>query len=312
MKRKYLINIIVCIIAFSSLSFRSSLVIATNKTMNNYSPISPDKLWQSELKIIYQSKDETSFFCELGKLMALPQDSMHKKLLRQLLYFGSNSENSQASLMVIRILTHLQIHKMYVASAIAPQLESDNENIKKLANYMLGYVDERSRLRKPDFSYYQSLLSGNKHNNKEPLIALINLMYRIHPNEALQVTGGVYSGKRSRKMEYLTRYLVYKSLLENDFNQGSKLEINIQTKNALKIMAKDGRWWEKLYVNAVFRKYKFLNSETSAPPRVSIKIWGFPITKINSPRGELIIPQFVLSPTQLRTKAAPLSLPQMT
>lgn len=257
----FLIRFITCLTTFCFLSFNPYLFAETNKTINIYIPISPDKLWQSELQIIYQSKDIANFFCELGKLMALSQENTHQKLLRQLLYFGAGSENPQASIMAIRILTHLQIHKMYVASVIAPQLESDNENIKKLANYMLGYVDERSRLRKPDFSYYKSLLSGGKRNNQEPLTALIKLMYQIHPNEALQVMGSVYSNKRNRKMERSTSYLVYKSLLENDFNQDSKSEVNIQTKKSLKIMAKDGKWWEKLYVNAVFRKYKFLNSE---------------------------------------------------
>ena len=37
--------------------------------------------------------------------------------------------------------------------------------------------------------------------------------------------------------------------------------------------------------------------------------FGTPVTKIDSPRGESIVPQFVLRPLQLRTKAATLKLP---
>jgi len=40
-----------------------------------------------------------------------------------------------------------------------------------------------------------------------------------------------------------------------------------------------------------------------------MKDFGTPVTKIDSPRGESIVPQFVLRPLQLRTKAATLNLP---
>ena len=39
--------------------------------------------------------------------------------------------------------------------------------------------------------------------------------------------------------------------------------------------------------------------------------FGTPVTKIDSPRGESIVPQYALRPLQLRTKAATLKLPQM-
>jgi len=48
-----------------------------------------------------------------------------------------------------------------------------------------------------------------------------------------------------------------------------------------------------------------------APPRGSPKDFGTPVAKIDSPRGESIIPQSALRPDQLRTKAASLTLPQM-
>jgi len=48
-----------------------------------------------------------------------------------------------------------------------------------------------------------------------------------------------------------------------------------------------------------------------APPRGSPKDFGTPIAKIDSPRGESIMPQSALRPDQLRTKAASLTLPQM-
>ena len=39
--------------------------------------------------------------------------------------------------------------------------------------------------------------------------------------------------------------------------------------------------------------------------------FGTPVTKIDSPRGESIVPQYALRPLQLRTKVATLKLPQM-
>jgi len=48
-----------------------------------------------------------------------------------------------------------------------------------------------------------------------------------------------------------------------------------------------------------------------APPRGSPKDFGTPVAKIDSPRGESIMPQSALRPDQLRTKAASLTLPQM-
>jgi hypothetical protein len=48
-----------------------------------------------------------------------------------------------------------------------------------------------------------------------------------------------------------------------------------------------------------------------APPRGSPKDFGTPVAKINSPRGESIMPRYALRSDQLRTKAASLILPQM-
>jgi S1-C subfamily serine protease len=48
-----------------------------------------------------------------------------------------------------------------------------------------------------------------------------------------------------------------------------------------------------------------------APPRGSPKDFGTPVAKIDSPRGESIIPRYALRSDQLRTKAASLILPQM-
>jgi hypothetical protein len=47
-----------------------------------------------------------------------------------------------------------------------------------------------------------------------------------------------------------------------------------------------------------------------APPRGSPKDFGPPVAKIDSPRGESIMPRYALRSDQLRTKAASLILPQ--
>jgi hypothetical protein len=54
-----------------------------------------------------------------------------------------------------------------------------------------------------------------------------------------------------------------------------------------------------------------LHSARGAPPRGSPKDFGTPVAKIDSPRGESIIPRYALRSDQLRKKAASLSLPQM-
>jgi hypothetical protein len=51
--------------------------------------------------------------------------------------------------------------------------------------------------------------------------------------------------------------------------------------------------------------------QIGAPPRGSPKDFVTPVAKIDSPRGESIMPRYALRSDQLRTKAASLILPQM-
>jgi hypothetical protein len=55
----------------------------------------------------------------------------------------------------------------------------------------------------------------------------------------------------------------------------------------------------------------YLTKVMGAPPRGSPKDFGTPVAKIDSPRGESIMPRYALRSDQLRTKAASLILPQM-
>jgi hypothetical protein len=76
--------------------------------------------------------------------------------------------------------------------------------------------------------------------------------------------------------------------------------------------------WEPQFVlrpTQLRKKHCFVKSTsndlTAVGIRGSPKDFGTPVAKIDSPRGESIMPRYALRSDQLRTKAASLILPQM-
>jgi hypothetical protein len=65
------------------------------------------------------------------------------------------------------------------------------------------------------------------------------------------------------------------------------------------------------FIKFKIRKTKSVKAHLGAPPRGSPKDFGTPVAKIDSPRGESIMPRYALRSDQLRTKAASLILPKM-
>jgi len=154
---------------------------------SRYEEMSIEEKMQVQIEKIVLAKEPKGIFCGLGELLSLSKSKNKKILIEQIFHFALHSDMEYSSFIAMKILTHLQIHKLYVAKAIVPKLSSTDVREQKTAEYLLTYVDTRSHYRKPDFSYYQDILLLNKKSNKKPLKNLKRLMYQIDAQEAKKV-----------------------------------------------------------------------------------------------------------------------------
>ncbi len=260
-------GIIILLLLISIFSFSTNTLAASKirqGRLNNFKtcPIEPISEWQTVLESILYANEVKKYWAQIGVLMSMSK-APHKTLIEQLSLFSIlDREQEYRQIVGARILTALQLNRSDVTSAIVPHLDSDNSKIKLISQQMLAYVDQRSRKRKPDFSYYKEFLAKQQRFDKGISFSLLNLMYRINPGEALLVTDRLLSNNRNTLMTVeSTRYLVYKAAWEHEHSAYHSKNTAKIACIQLKKIVKTGNWWERVYVAAVVSKNSYLCSD---------------------------------------------------
>jgi hypothetical protein len=232
-----------------------------NKTQRSSLILTPDEEWYSVIESIVIAKDVKDKWAKIGSLLSLSDDT-HQKLIRQLVVFSASSPLPEYQMAANVILSHLQLHKKQVLTAVFPLIDAKDPKIRKIVVQMLPYVDQRLPGRRPDFSYYKGLLMRYHRFGNPPPDSLLYLMYQIHPCETLKVTTSVYSDNSDAlRASDFTRYLIFRAVWEHNKKFGSRQMIEKQAVEHLQMLVKNGKWWERAYAAGVISKNDFLCSD---------------------------------------------------
>lgn len=111
-------------------------------------------------------------------------DRNAERFVGQLLVYSATDADRRA--VAGRVLATARLQKETLVRAVAPQLDSDNANIRAHASAWLAECEDVSAARPPDFSPHRAIIEDAVRAGREPQASLVRRMYALDPGEALR------------------------------------------------------------------------------------------------------------------------------
>ena len=142
-----------------------------------------DAAVQSALAEAAATRDVEAFEAAARRVWVLA-DRDAERFVGQLLVFSATDTSRRA--VASRVLATARLQKETLVSAVAPQLDNGDANIRAHASAWLSECEDMSAARPPDFSSHRAIIEDAVRAGREPQASLVRRMYALDPGEALR------------------------------------------------------------------------------------------------------------------------------
>lgn len=184
----------------------------------------------------------------------------YQRLIPQFVIHQIRMEDEPNTDVVEAMLPHYLIARMDITAtdivlALLPYLGNDDSKQQRIIKQYFARTEAVQSGGPPDFSHYQSLISGRYRSGMPIPRALVIYLFEANANAALLTMNTVIDGWDARRPIIWAEHQVADVQWKWNNQFLAKDEVEAVAKEALLKIADSKQWWVRLYVAIIMREY---------------------------------------------------------